>query len=139
MTATPALTLYYDGNCPFCMAEMRRLSAWNTASNLAFVDIARPGFDPGELGVDLAALNRALHSRTGEGRLLVGLDSMLAAYTLVGRGWMVWPLRLRPLRPLLAMLYRAFARHRYAMSRWLGYRKPACDGDVCGIGNPFLK
>ena len=137
---TPALTLYYDGRCPFCVASMRGLSDGDAAGRLAFVDIAQPGFDPAPLGVDMAALNRELHGVTGDGRLLVGIDTMLAAYPLAGRGWTVWPLRIRLLRPLLSTLYRWFARHRYAISRRLGYCLPAgCDGAVCGIGNPFLK
>lgn len=139
MTSAPALILYFDGSCRLCVAEVRRLEAWNTAGRLAFVDIAQPGFDASALGVELAALNRELHSRTGDGDLLTGLDSMLAAYTLVGRGWMVWPLRIRLLRPPLAALYRWFARHRYSISTRLGFRRPVCDGDTCGIGSPYMK
>jgi predicted DCC family thiol-disulfide oxidoreductase YuxK len=138
---TPAdLTLYFDGHCPCCATEMQRLHAWDRAGRLAFVDIAQPGFDPAPLGVDMAALGRELHGRDRAGRLLVGIDSMLAAYTLVGRGWLVAPLRVAVLRPLLAHGYRWFARHRYAISRRLGYRLPAaCDGASCAIGNPFMK
>lgn len=140
MSAAPALLLFFDGQCPFCAAEMQRLRSWDRHQRLGFSDIAAPGFDPAPLGVDMAALNRELHSLTHDGRLLVGIDSMLAAYTLVGRGWLVWPLRVPGLRRLLAALYRSFARHRYLLSRWLGYRAtPACDGDQCSIGNPFLK
>lgn len=135
-----ALTLYFDGLCPFCVHSMRQLGTWDAAGGLAFVDIAAPGFDPAVLGVDMAALNREVHGRTREGEVLAGIDTMLAAYTLVGRGWLVWPLRVRLLRPALAASYRWFARHRYAISKRLGYRlPPACDGASCAIGNPFLK
>lgn len=140
MTKLPALTLYFDGRCPFCASEMLRLMHWNQAKHLAFVDISQPDFDPSPLGVDLAALNRELHNTTNDGRLLVGIDSMLAAYTLVGRGWLVWPLRVRVLRPLLAACYRRFARHRYWISSRLGYRlPPECRDGVCSVGGPFLK
>lgn len=140
MTQLPALTLYFDGRCPFCATEMRRLKQWNRAGHLAFVDIAQPDFDPSPLGVDMVALNRELHSTTRDGMLLVGIDSMLAAYTLVGRGWLVWPLRVRFLRPVLACFYRWFARHRYQISDRLGYRSPSeCHDGTCSIGNPFLK
>jgi predicted DCC family thiol-disulfide oxidoreductase YuxK len=135
-----ALTLYFDGACPFCLKSMRQLRAWDAAGKLAFVDIAGPGFDPSPLGVDMAALNREVHGRTDDGKVLVGIDTMLAAYTLAGRGWLVWPLRVRPLRPALAGCYRWFARHRYQMSKALGIRLPEpCDGDTCSIGNPFMK
>lgn len=134
------LTLFFDGRCHFCCAEIRRLRRWDKAGHLHFVDIAQPDFDPAALGLDLAALNRELHSRTAHGQLLVGIDSMLAAYTLVGRGWLVLPLRVRALRPLLANLYRLFARHRYRISHWLGYKTaPHCRDGICRADNPFLK
>ncbi|MEO7494436.1 MAG: DUF393 domain-containing protein [Massilia sp.] len=135
-----ALTLYFDGRCAFCVGEMGRLRRWNGAGRLAFVDIHTPGFEPALLGTDMDALNREVHSLTLDGRVLVGIDSLLAAYSAVGRGWMVWPLRVGLLRPSLAFLYRSFARHRYSISRRIGYRLPAqCDSDVCGVGNPFIK
>lgn len=134
------LALYYDGRCPFCVASMRRLHAWDKAGRLAFVDMAEPGFDPSPLGADMAALNRELHGMTAEGKVLVGIDCMLAAYTLAGRGWMVWPLRVRALRPALSGSYRWFARHRYAISRRLDLRLPVvCEEGVCRIGTPFMK
>nr|WP_306308037.1 DUF393 domain-containing protein [Ralstonia sp. SET104] len=133
------LELYFDGRCAFCATEMRRLSEWDTEGRLAFVDIARPGFDCAPLGVDMAALNRELHGRTSAGCMLVGVNCMIAAYTLVGRDWLVWPLRVPGLRRALAAMYRAFARNRYALSRWLGYRAPpVCDSSTCRVGNPFL-
>jgi predicted DCC family thiol-disulfide oxidoreductase YuxK len=139
------LTLYYDGNCPFCAAEMARLRRWDSAGYLEFIDIAAPGFDAAVLGVEMADLQRELHSLAVSGELLVGIDSMLAAYTLVGRGYLVWPLRVRPLRPLLRTLYRWFARNRYQASAWLGYRPAvrgddrSCDSEHCEIGSPFLR
>jgi len=140
MSTTAQLTLYYDGNCPFCLAEMRRLMRWNSAGRLGFVDISAPDFDPAPLGVGMAALDRELHSRTVDGRLLVGTDSMLAAYTLVGRAWVVLPLRVRILRPLLNGLYRSFARNRYRLSRWMGYKHARqCEGGVCQPVNPFFR
>jgi len=38
-TMRTELTLYYDGKCPFCSAEMRRLAGWDRANRLDFVDI----------------------------------------------------------------------------------------------------
>lgn len=140
---TSVLTLYFDGRCPFCVHSMGRLRDWNAAAKagrLAFVDIAVPGFDPAPLGVTLDALNRELHARTADGKLLVGIDSMVAAYTLAGQGWRVLPLRIRPLRPLLSALYRRFARDRYRVSRLLGLRlPPACDGATCAVGRQFIE
>ena len=136
------LTLYYDGQCAFCTREMMRLAGWDRHQRLAFVDIAQPGFDPAPLGLSMDDLNREMASQTALGHVLIGVDSMLAAYTLVGEGYLVWPLRVPGLRQVLTVLYRQFARHRYTMSRLLGYKMPDCadcaDG-VCGVGNPFLR
>ncbi|WP_083940988.1 thiol-disulfide oxidoreductase DCC family protein [Pseudoduganella violaceinigra] len=130
-----ALTLYFDSACPFCRHEMARLERWDRHGRLAFVDIAATGFDPSPLGVSLAAMNMELHGVRADGAMLVGTDAILAAYTLAGRSWLVWPLRLRFLRPVLAWAYRGFARRRYAISRWLGLGGPggACDGAACAI------
>lgn len=138
-TATPRLTLFYDGNCPFCHSEMKRLGSWNHAGHLAFVDIAAPGFDPAPLGIDMAALNREMHGRMANGMLLVGIDAILAAYTLAGKSWLVLPLRVKWLRAPLRNLYRQFALRRYTFSRWLGYKTPPrCDNEVCQSANPFF-
>jgi predicted DCC family thiol-disulfide oxidoreductase YuxK len=134
----PALTLYFDGSCPFCAAEMKRLGDWDSNSRLAFTDISLPGFDPAHLNATMRDLDLQLYSRTASGRVLVGTASMLEAYTLVGKGWMVWPLRVPLLRGALSFLYRLFARNRYAMSRLLGY-KPVCADGVCQPLNPFFR
>ncbi|NIF55091.1 DUF393 domain-containing protein [Burkholderia sp. Ax-1724] len=113
-----SLTLYIDGNCPLCVAEAKRLRAWDRHGRLAFVDIAQPDFDPVPLGTDLAALNRQIHAWTADGRCLIGIDTLVAAYAAVGKGWMVAPLRVPMLRPFFRAAYRAFARNRMRLSRW---------------------
>ncbi|VWC40156.1 thiol-disulfide oxidoreductase DCC family protein [Burkholderia lata] len=129
------LVLYFDGRCPLCVAEIKRLSARDARHRLAFVDIAEPGFDPAPLGVDLPALNRELHARLPDGRMLTGVDSILAAQALTGRRWLVRLLRMPAVRRALTPLYRRFARNRHVVSRWLGYRAEApCDGATCGSG-----
>ncbi|GAB2869430.1 DUF393 domain-containing protein [Pseudoduganella ginsengisoli] len=134
---TPRLTLYFDGACPFCAASMAQLRSWNRHGALAFMDIRGDGFDPAPLGVTMAALDRELHGMTADGRLLVGVDCIEAAYTLAGQGWRVLLLRVKPLHPVLAALYRIFALHRYRISGWLGYtvESPCTDG-VCKWERP---
>lgn len=128
------LTLYFDGHCVFCHNEVARLRRWDKAGRLAYADIAAPDFLP-PAGVDLRALNTEMHALTADGRLLVGIDSLLAAYTLVGRGRMVAPLRVAVLRPLFSALYRSFARNRYRISALLG--APACADGVCANKHPL--
>lgn len=126
-----ALTVYYDGKCALCCEGMARLCQWDKAGRLSFVDIAAPGFSAGLVGVSLRDLNAELHARTADGRLLTGIDSILAAYTLVGQGWRVAPLHIKPLRPVLSALYRSLARNRYYLAAWLGKKAPVCGDGAC--------
>lgn len=121
----PALTLYYDGNCGICRAQMSRLRERDRAGCLAFSNIAAPDFFLQEVGVSMEALGTEIHVRTADGRLLVGIDSLISIYTALGRGWWVAPLRWRMLRPLFAAMYRSLARNRYHLS--------ACANGVCNI------
>jgi predicted DCC family thiol-disulfide oxidoreductase YuxK len=135
----PELTLFYDGNCPFCLTEMTRLRSWNHADKLGFVDINATGFDPQILGVTMKDLDSQLHSLRRDGCVLVGIDSMLLAYTLVNKAWLVLPLRVKFLRPAMSYLYRKFARNRYKFSALFGYKKTVrCEEGVCRLEHPFL-
>jgi len=124
------LTLLYDGNCPICAFEMRRLAKLDRARRLAYRDIATPGFDAGRYGTTFEAMMGRMHALTADGRMLVGMDAIRAAYSAVGFGWVLAPTRLPWLRALADRAYLWFAGNRYAISRWLGMR---CEG-ACHLG-----
>lgn len=138
------LTLYYDGNCPLCVLAMSGLRRADRRATLAFVDIAAPGFDPVPLGVTRAAMNEEMHALRADGTLLRGTDSIFAAHVLVGRAWLVWPLRVAVLRPVFGAGYRWLARNRLRISRILRLNRPVaaapnsldshltgCDAEAC--------
>ncbi|MFC4158725.1 thiol-disulfide oxidoreductase DCC family protein [Chitinimonas lacunae] len=131
------LTLYYDSRCPLCATEMARLRRFDRSGRLDFVDIRRPDFVPHHHGLDPIAIEQALHGRCDDGRLLVGVPCIVAAYQLTGRlRWTRW-LNHRTVLPLSAALYRWVARHRYRLSPWLGYRR--CDGEQCQLRPVFFR
>lgn len=117
---------------------MARLKAWNLRRRLAFVDISTADFSPAVPGPSLQELDREMHGRDCTGRWLVGIDAIIAAYQLVDRGYLIWLLRIRPLRPLFLWLYRTFARHRYRISRLLGLNVPPCERGQCVARHPFF-
>lgn len=136
---SPELTLYFDGLCPFCSMEMQRLRRWNSAGKLAFVDIADANFSSQEIGVEMEDLDRELHGMSKEGQLLVGIDCILRAYSLVGRAYLVLPLRVNFLRPVFSRLYRKFAHHRYQISSFLGLKPHAlCENGHCQMKHPYF-
>ncbi len=120
MSAYP-LTLFHDGNCPICRAEVAMLQARDARRQLRFVDIAAEGFDPAVTGRSLDALQAQLHALRADGQMVVGVEAFRLAYRAVGLNRIVAPLVWPPLRPLTEWLYRRFARHRHTLSRYLGW------------------
>lgn len=139
-TANTELTVFYDASCAFCLKEMQKLAHWDKAQKLAFIDISLASFDPAVLGVSLAEMDAALHAQTRDGRMLVGLDAIRAAYQTANKAWLVAPLSVKFLLPGLNFLYRKFARHRYQISTFLGLRvEPVCRDGRCELKQPYFK
>lgn len=117
MNITYPIALLYDSACPVCALEMDHLRERDGAGRLRFVDIAAPGFDAAAWQTSYAALDAELHAVCADGRVLIGVPALRAAYAAVGLGWVFAPSAFRPLAPLADAGYRLFARHRRAISR----------------------
>lgn len=138
------LTLYYDGACPLCLAEMRNLMLRNERDQrLRFVDIAAPDFET-PTGVTREALGQLLHAQAADGTWLRGVATFVAMYEAVGISWVARSLSAPGLRPLADRLYPWVARHRHLFPRWLAHwifetamrraaerAVPACADGVC--------
>jgi len=116
------LLLLYDGACPICAFEMRRLEKLDRRNRLAYDDIAAPGFDARRYGTNLEAMMGRMHAVAPDGRLLIGMDAIRAAYGAIGFGWLLAPTRWPWLRRLADRAYLWFAANRYGISRRLGMR-----------------
>jgi predicted DCC family thiol-disulfide oxidoreductase YuxK len=124
------ITLLYDGACPICVREMARLAARDRANRLGFIDIAQADFEAYAYGTTLHAMLTQVHGVDSKGRLLIGIDCIAVAYTAVGLGWLVWPLKIELTKPIWSRLYQWFARNRYRVSRFMGI---GCANGVCGL------
>lgn len=118
--SSPQLTLLYDGSCPICRWEQRNLAAVDQKGRLAFVDIQDPEFDPAYYGATLKQLMGRLHGIRADGRVLVGLDTLIAAYRAVGWWWLSVPLSCLP-NSVGNILYDGFAARRYIIARRFGH------------------
>lgn len=102
-------TIYYDGACPLCSAEIDRLQK---ASDGSLRTLNIHALAPGERG-DVGELLRTLHYVSPNGDLLVGLDANVAAWQHTRWGfafrWLRWPL----VRAIASRVYDAWARWRY--------------------------
>ncbi len=69
--APDILTIYFDGNCPLCIAEMHVLKSNNQQQLLNFVNLNDQITIDTEINCQLAF--KVIHARLGSGELLKGL------------------------------------------------------------------
>jgi predicted DCC family thiol-disulfide oxidoreductase YuxK len=74
-------TMFYDGGCPLCMRGVEHYRRLDWAGRLAWVDLAGPGFDPSEHGLDFAAAMDVLHVRGRDGAIRSGGPAFLELWS----------------------------------------------------------
>ena len=73
------LRIFYDGFCPLCLIEMRKLQSIDQQSALKFVDIQQVGFNQAYPELDWHALNTVIHAQLPDGTVITGLDATYMA------------------------------------------------------------
>jgi predicted DCC family thiol-disulfide oxidoreductase YuxK len=114
------LTLFYDGACPLCQAEILFLSGRNQANLLDFIDINSAQFDPQKVGVSCEVALAAMYGQFASGELIQGVSVFPEAYRRANLPRMAWLFSRKPLQPFLKLAYLFFAKHRHAISSFLG-------------------
>lgn len=101
-------TVYFDGSCPLCSAEITHYASKIGARKLHFVDVSAQGVD---LGSDLAvedAMSR-FHVRKPDGELISGAKAFVEVWRLVpGWRWMSRLAGIPGVLPIMDALYRGF-------------------------------
>ena len=125
-----AVEVFYDGECPLCMREIRVLRKLDRHQRIAFTDIASPGFDASALGLDHEQLMARIHGRLADGTLIEGVEVFRQLYSAVGFGPVVAMTRLPGIRNALDLGYTWFAKNR------LGLTGRCADGS-CAVPPPM--
>jgi predicted DCC family thiol-disulfide oxidoreductase YuxK len=110
-------TIYFDGACPLCAAEIKLYQGQDRQGALRFVDVSEPGAAP-PAGLTREAALARFHVRTGEGRLVSGAAAFVEVWSRLP-GWRL-AARAASLPGAIAVLelgYRAFLPLRPALSR----------------------
>ena len=114
------LTLFYDGACPLCQAEILFLSRRNQQGLLHFVDVNSEQYDPAKLGVSCEQALAAMYGQYADGTLINGPAVFPEAYRRANLPTLAWIFSRKTLQPALQMGYRFFAKNRHAISKVLG-------------------
>jgi predicted DCC family thiol-disulfide oxidoreductase YuxK len=104
-------TLYFDGQCPLCSAEVAKLEKLAT-DKLLLRDIH--SVQPGEALPDKIELLSTLHLQRANGDMLVGLEANIAAWQHTRWGVIFSWLSLPPFSWLGGRVYNLWAQRRYS-------------------------
>ncbi|BDX08169.1 thiol-disulfide oxidoreductase DCC family protein [Planctobacterium marinum] len=116
------LTILYDGQCPLCVKEMRHLMKADSQHKIQLADINAPDFTTRFPEVSHQAAMSKLHGYLEDQSsktLVTGLDVTYHAWRLVGKGWLIAPLRWPVIKVIADYCYLKFAKNRFTLSRWL--------------------
>ncbi|TYL46957.1 thiol-disulfide oxidoreductase DCC family protein [Marinomonas sp. IMCC 4694] len=129
------LTLFYDGLCPLCVAEMNMLRSLDSLQKLRLEDIHADDFTDKYPHIDPVEADKVLHGQLANGQIITGLDVTCLAWKLVGKHkWMQvlrWPL----IRFFADKTYLFFARYRHQISSFVSGRPRCepCKKDQCDL------
>ena len=113
-------TVYFDGSCPLCRAEIGYYRREDQVGALCFVDISEAGTTPPE-GVTQQRAMKRFYVRASDGRVLSGAAAFVEVWTRLPR-WR-WAARTASLPGALATLelgYRMFLPVRRFISHVFG-------------------
>ena len=113
-------TVFFDGSCPLCRAEIGYYRRKDQAGALCFVDVSETGAATPEGITQRRALGR-FHVRSGDGRVLSGAAAFVEVWTRLPK-WR-WAAKAASLPGALAALelgYRMFLPVRPFISRVFG-------------------
>lgn len=105
---TDRLTVYYNGSCPICGAEVRHYQRQAAASSapLDWVDISRQPEALAGDGIDGEGAKRRLYAREDDGRLVGGVEAFARIWEQLPRyRWLARLARQPLIRPLAEALY----------------------------------
>ncbi len=113
------LTIFYDGLCPLCNCEINYLKAHNANASISFVDINEACQLALYPRINYADAQATLHAIDDDGKLLLGLDANVAAWSRVGKMQGLKILRWPLIRCVADYCYRVFAKHRTTIAQLL--------------------
>jgi predicted DCC family thiol-disulfide oxidoreductase YuxK len=121
------LTIYYDGACYLCDAEINLYRVKDKRELLNFVDISNSDFDAGKLGLDFEEINQYFHVQLPNGEFIKGLEAFREIWKrLPSYNWLYQFSSNGFINRLMRFFYKAFVKIRPYLPK-----KKNCDEGIC--------
>ncbi|MBP9113803.1 MAG: DUF393 domain-containing protein [Polyangiaceae bacterium] len=120
------IEVFFDGECPLCVKEIRALRWMDRKHKIRFTDISAPDFDPKAFGIPWQEFMSKIYARLPDGSWLTGVEVFRRLYSAVGFGPLVSLTRLPGISNALDFGYEKFAKNRL---KWTG----RCDENGCAV------
>jgi predicted DCC family thiol-disulfide oxidoreductase YuxK len=114
------LTLFYDGQCPLCKAEILFLESRNKNHFLEFVDVSDASYSEKNHSISCEAALEQMHGKFADGKIITGVSVFAAAYERVNLKLLAWIFSRTWLQPFLKIAYQVFAKYRHQISKTIG-------------------
>ncbi len=112
------LSIFYDGKCPLCLAEIHVLKNNNQQQLLTFIDV-HDNIALGEtVSCDLAL--KVIHAQLASGKVIKGPKVFEEAYKRSDLKIMKWLFSFKLFQGLYAVFYPLFAKFRHQISKLIG-------------------
>ncbi|MFK8111589.1 MAG: thiol-disulfide oxidoreductase DCC family protein [Rubripirellula sp.] len=113
--------VFFDGECPLCVREIKLLRWLDRKQRIRFTDIAAADFQATEFSKTPADFMDEIHGRLPDqngnpGQWILGVEVFRQLYAAVGLGWLVLPTRLPLISHGLDFGYRVFAKNRLRLT-----------------------
>jgi predicted DCC family thiol-disulfide oxidoreductase YuxK len=114
----PADVVIYDGDCPFCRAQVARLARWDGGGRLAFASLHDPWVRDRFPDLSREQLMQQMYVVTRDGRRYAGAEGVRYLTRRLPRLWLLAPLLHIPFSlPIWQWIYRRIARRRYQQNQ----------------------
>ena len=108
--------VFFDGECPLCLREIKMLRWADRNHRIRFTDIADPAFHPSDYGKTMQEFMEEIRGRLPDGSWIIGVEVFRRLYAAVGLGPLVALTRLPGVSHGLDLGYRVFAKNRLRLT-----------------------
>lgn len=117
-TITTKLTIFYDGDCPLCLAEIHFLKQHNPRGLLEFESLQQLDVANCDINCELAL--KTIHAKLGDHQIVVGPEVFYEAYRRTDLRWVNYLFSFKWFRYIYGKFYILFAKYRHQISKWIG-------------------